>query len=229
MIEQAQVPARKKGNWGAKIILVVVALLIAVVSYFTLSAILPRWWSDVIAGQIRRDLGASVLVGMFYGFVFTFLPLLVAWQATHKAITWPWKIVIVLLAVAVATPNLLTAGIVFGSSESSHAGQRTLSVDAGFFTTWTAISAIAAAVAFVVAVILWTVWRSRGKKVKALKQADNERLKAAKQAEKEARDAERAAAGRPTSGPAAFLDEAKGRVADVFDGKPDLDGKPDKQ
>ena len=96
-------------------------------------AILPRWWSDVVAGQIRRDLGASVLVGMFYGFVFTFIPLVVAWQATHKAVSWPWKIVSLLAAVAIATPNLLTAGIVFGSTESAHAGQRTLSVDAGFF------------------------------------------------------------------------------------------------
>jgi hypothetical protein len=90
MTEQAQVPARKKRNWGVKIILILVALLVAVAAYFILGAILPRWWSDVVAGQIRRDLGASVLVGMFYGFVFTFIPLAVAFQATHKAITWPF-------------------------------------------------------------------------------------------------------------------------------------------
>jgi len=182
MTEQAQVPARKKGNAGVKVILILVALLVAVCAYFVLGAILPRWWSDVIAGQIRRDLGASVLVGMFYGFTFTFLPLLVAWQATPKAVTWPWKVAIVLVAVAIATPNLLTAGIVFGSTESAHAGQRTLSVDAGFFTTWTAVSAIAAVVAFIGVTVLWAVWRRRGKQMKALKQAENERLRAAKNA-----------------------------------------------
>src|SRR4029453_3101007 len=148
MTEQAQVPARKKPNWGVKIILFLVAFLFSVAAYFLLGAILPRWWADVVAGQIRRDLGASVLVGMFYGFVFTFIPLVVAWQATHKAVSWPWKIVILLAAVAIAPPNLLTAGIVFGSTESAHAGQRTLSVDAGFFTTWTAISAVAAGCVF---------------------------------------------------------------------------------
>jgi hypothetical protein len=188
MTEQAQVPARKKRTWGVKIILILVALLVAVAAYFILGAILPRWWSDVIAGQIRRDLGASVLVGMFYGFVFTFIPLLVAWQATHKVIAWPWKIVILLVAVAIATPNLLTAGIVFGTTESAHAGQRTLSVDAGFFTTWTAISAVAAAVIFVVLTVLGGLWRRRGKQMKVLKQAENERSRAAKSAEQEARD-----------------------------------------
>ncbi|MFC8037750.1 hypothetical protein ACFUOZ_00155 [Paenarthrobacter sp. NPDC057355] len=183
MTEQAQVPAGKKGNWGVKIILGGVALLVALAAYFILAAILPRWWSDVIAGQIRRDLGASVLVGMFYGFVFTFIPLLVAWQATRKALRWPWRIAIVLVAVAIATPNLLTAGIVFGSSESAHAGQRTLSVDAGFFTTWTAVSAIAAAVLFVTVTVLWALWRHRGKQMKALKQAGNARAKADRDAE----------------------------------------------
>ncbi|MFJ4028464.1 hypothetical protein ACIPWF_13900 [Paenarthrobacter sp. NPDC089989] len=182
MTEQAQVPPGKKGNWGVKIILIIVALLVAVATYFVLGAILPRWWSDVIAGQIRRDLGASVLVGMFYGFVFTFVPLVIAWQATHKAVKWPLKIAILLVAVAVATPNLLTAGIVFGSSESAHAGQRTLSVDAGFFTTWTAISAVAAALIFAAVTILWAVWRRRGKQMKALKQAELERVRSAKAA-----------------------------------------------
>ncbi|MGJ3192846.1 hypothetical protein FQP90_20025 [Paenarthrobacter nitroguajacolicus] len=188
MTEQAQVPAQKKRNWGVKIILILVALLVAVAAYFILGAILPRWWSDVIAGQIRRDLGASVLVGMFYGFVFTFLPLLVAWQATRKSVGWPWKIVILLVAVAIATPNLLTAGIVFGSTESAHAGQRTLSVDAGFFTTWTAVSAIAAVVVFIAVTVLWALWRRRGKQMKVLRQAENERIRAAKTAEAERQD-----------------------------------------
>ncbi|MFK0040839.1 hypothetical protein ACIQTW_13470 [Paenarthrobacter sp. NPDC090517] len=188
MTEQAQVPAQKKRNWGVKIILILVAVLVAVAAYFILGAILPRWWSDVIAGQIRRDLGASVLVGMFYGFVFTFVPLLVAWQATRKAVSWPWKIAIVLVAVAIATPNLLTAGIAFGSTESAHAGQRTLSVDAGFFTTWTAISAVAAVVVFIAVTILWALWRRRGKQMKVLRQAENQRVKSAKNAETQAQD-----------------------------------------
>ncbi|XAS68941.1 hypothetical protein V3C33_06635 [Micrococcaceae bacterium Sec5.7] len=63
--------------------------------------------------------------------------------------------------------------------------------------------------------------------MKAFWQAEAERLKAANNIEKEARGAERTAAGRPTSGAAAFLDDAKTRAADLFDGKPDLDGRAD--
>ncbi|MGG5175611.1 hypothetical protein ACQQCD_11470 [Pseudarthrobacter sp. J1763] len=166
---QTTATERKRGNWVAKLVLIVVAIAIAVVAYFILAAILPRWWADTIAGQIKRDLGASILVGVFYGFVFTFVPLLVAWQATNKRVSWPWKFVIVLIAVAIATPNLLTAGILIGSSESAHAGQRTLSIDAGFFSTWTTISAIAAAVIFVILLILWTAWRRNRRTVKRLK------------------------------------------------------------
>lgn len=141
--------------------------------------------------QKKRNPGVKIvliLVGMFHGFVFTFVPLLVAWQATRKAVSWPWKIVIVLVAVAIATPNLLTAGIAFGSTDSAYAGQRTLSVDAGFFTTWTAISAIAAVVVFITATILWAVWRRRGKQMKALRQAENQRVGAATNTSAEPQD-----------------------------------------
>ncbi|MCF3139995.1 MULTISPECIES: hypothetical protein [unclassified Paenarthrobacter] len=52
MTEQAQVPARKKGNAGVKAILVLVALLVATGACF-------------ILGAVRQSLGASVPAGMF--------------------------------------------------------------------------------------------------------------------------------------------------------------------
>lgn len=78
MTEQAPVPARKKGNWGAKIILILVALVFAVISYFALAAFLPRWWSQTIGQQVNGSISAGILAGMFYGFVFTFAATLVA-------------------------------------------------------------------------------------------------------------------------------------------------------
>ncbi|MCO4276268.1 hypothetical protein NG701_17875 [Pseudarthrobacter sp. HLT3-5] len=172
----------KKANWAARIILVVVALVVLAIAYFAFAAILPVWWANVIRNQVQGNLGAGILVGMFYGFVFTFVPLLVAWQATRKSVNWPWKLTIVLAAVALASPNLLTAGIMFGSSQAAHNGQRILGTEATWFPLWTQISAIAAAVIFVVGVILWRVWRQRGKKMKVLKKADAERSLAAKAA-----------------------------------------------
>ena len=189
MTEHAQATARKLVNWPARIILAVVALLVLAIAYFALAAVLPVWWANVIRGQVQGNLGARILVGMFYGFVFTCVPLLVAWQATRKAIKWPWKIALVLLAVALATPNLLTAAILISNSTAAHNGQRILGTEATWFPLWTQISAVAAVAVFVVGLILWTNWRQRGKKMKAVKKADTERALAAKAAEAEARNA----------------------------------------
>lgn len=182
MKEHAQESPGKKANWAARIILAAVALLVLVIAYFALAAVLPVWWANVIRNQVQGNLGAGILVGMFYGFVFTFIPLLVARQATRTAVTWPWKLAIVLVAVALATPNLLTAGIMFGSSEAAHNGQRILGTEATWFPMWSQVSAIAAVVIFVAGLILWRIWRQRGKKMKALKKADAERSLAARAA-----------------------------------------------
>ncbi|MCO4262990.1 hypothetical protein NG697_08685 [Pseudarthrobacter sp. MDT3-26] len=182
MRSHAQESPAKKANWAARIILVAVALVVLTIAYFALAAILPVWWANVIRNQVQGNLGAGILVGMFYGFVFTFVPLLVAWQATRKSVSWPWKLTILVAAAALASPNLLTAGIMFGSSQAAHNGQRILGTEATWFPLWTQISAIAAAVIFVVGLILWRVWRQRGKKMKVLKKAGAERSQAAKAA-----------------------------------------------
>ncbi|MGM9473259.1 hypothetical protein ACS5PJ_14795 [Pseudarthrobacter sp. YS3] len=182
MRERGQETPRKKGNWAARIILAAAALLVLVIAYFALAAILPVWWANVIRNQVQGSLGAGILVGMFYGFIFTLVPLMVAWQLTRKAVAWPWKFGILVVAVALAIPNLLTAGIMFGSSEAAHNGQRILGTEATWFALWTQISAIAAIVIFAVGVILWRIWRQRGKKVKSLKKSEAERSLAARNA-----------------------------------------------
>jgi hypothetical protein len=182
MRTHAQESPAKKANRAARIILVVVALVVLAIAYFALAAILPVWWANVIRNQVQGNLGAGILVGMFYGFFFTFVPLLVAWQATRKSVSWPWKLAFLVAAVALASPNLLTASIMFGSSQAAHNGQRILGTEATWFPMWTQISAMAAAAIFVVGLILWRVWRQRGMKMKALKRADAGRSLAAKAA-----------------------------------------------
>ena len=41
------------------------------------SAFLPRWWSHRIADQAQGNFTAGISLGLFYGFVFTLVPLLV--------------------------------------------------------------------------------------------------------------------------------------------------------
>lgn len=196
MKEHAEHQVRKPGRWGAKIVLVLVAVLIAVVAYFVLASFLPVWWANVIRNQVQGNLGAGIRLGIFYGFVFTFVPLLVAWQATHKAVKWSWKLVIVLAAVALATPNLLTAAILISNSDAAHNGQRIFGTDATWFPVWTQISAVVAVLVFLSCIALWTLWRRRGKKLRTIKRIQAEPAQAA---------------GKPVSGSAAIVDDGTSR------------------
>ncbi|HEY8699533.1 MAG TPA: hypothetical protein VIM08_01020 [Arthrobacter sp.] len=186
MTDHARATAGKKGIWPARIILAVVALLVLVIADFALAAILPVWWANVIGNQAQGNPGTGILLGMFCGFVFTFIPLVVAWQATYGAVRWPLKFALLLVAVALAVPNLLTAAIMISNSAAAHNSQRILGTDATWFPLWTQISAAATVVVFVVGALLWTNWRQRGKQVRAFRKAAAVRSLAAKAAEQEA-------------------------------------------
>ena len=74
----------------------------------------------------------GALFGLFIGLVFTVVPLVVAWivvRLRSQRRTWKgwlgWLVVVALTA----TPNLMTLGIVTGSSNGAHAGDRILDVD----------------------------------------------------------------------------------------------------
>jgi uncharacterized membrane protein len=88
------------------------------------SAFLPRWWSHRIADQAQGNFTAGISLGLFYGFVFTLLPLLVlrfAFRRRRSFRTWGiWVIV----ALVLALPNLVTLGIVLGTGNAAHAGRR---------------------------------------------------------------------------------------------------------
>jgi hypothetical protein len=109
------------------------------------SAFLPRWWAQRIADQVQGSFASGTTLGLFYGFVFTVIPLLVVWAALELFRSWKLRAVFVLGAVILATPNLLTLGIVFGSGSGAHAGDRTLDVEAPFFRGASLIGALAAA------------------------------------------------------------------------------------
>lgn len=158
-------------RWGLRIGLGAGAIVVAVAAYAILSTYLPVWWATTIKGQANGDLGTGMLLGLFYGFVFTFVPLVVLWQARHRKVTWPWKAVILAAAIVLATPNLLTLGIYASNSSSALRARNMLDNDATWFPGWSLGSAIAAALVFIAAAIAWKVWRLRGKKLKELKAA----------------------------------------------------------
>jgi MFS family permease len=138
------VEARPGPNWGRRALWLVVALVVLLVAGLIASATVPRWWAHRVGDQVDGSITQGTLLGLFYGFVFTFLPvvvlvLILRWRRTTRAV-----IVAVVLAVLLALPNLMTLGIVIGRGNAAHAGDRVLDVEAPAFRGGTLAGAILA-------------------------------------------------------------------------------------
>ena len=139
-------PARPLGH---RLILLGGTIVAVVVAYFIASATIPRWWAQRIGDQVDGSGTAGVGLGLFYGFVFTFLPLLVVSFALRRRRGWRARAWLLGLAVLLALPNLFTLGIVLGRGSAAHAGERILDVDAPYFRGATLVGAIVGALAAV--------------------------------------------------------------------------------
>lgn len=120
-------------NWSRRLIVAGVVVAAVLLGGLIASATIPRWWAHEIGDQVDESITRGIFVGLFYGFVFTLLPLLVLvavlrWRRTWKAIAIGGA-----LALLLATPNLMTLGIVLGRGDAAHAGERTLDVFAPAF------------------------------------------------------------------------------------------------
>ena len=162
-------------------------LLAIVVAYYIAATTLPRWWSHRIGDQVDGSLSAGIGIGLFYGFVFTFIPLLILTFAVRRRRSWKARGWIAAGALVLALPNLMTLGIVIGNSSAAHAGERTLDVDAPNFRASSLIGAIAGVIA-VIGVRYLLLSRSRAKdresKLRDELKGRDEVAKAAAEAEK---------------------------------------------
>jgi hypothetical protein len=113
------------------------------------AAFLPRWWAHRVADQVDGSIAQGIGVGLFYGFVFTLLPLALLWWGMRRVSRWKTRLFVVAAALVLALPNLLTLGIVLGRGNAAHAGDRTLDVDAPGFRGAVLAGAIVAVVALV--------------------------------------------------------------------------------
>ena len=139
----------RRTPWRRNLILLAVALVVIVLAYFIGGAALPRWWSHRIGDQVDGSLSAGIVLGLFYGFVFTFLPLMVLWLIVRRKRSWRFRTWVAVAALVLAIPNLLTLGIVVGNGSAAHAGERTLDVEAPNFRASTLAGVVIAVVAFI--------------------------------------------------------------------------------
>ena len=142
MTEPHASDGRTERSLGRRVATVVVWLVIAVVLVIVGSAVLPRWWSHRVGDQVNGSITAGVALGLFYGFVFTVAPLGALWLTFRKRRTLKTALIMLGVAVLLAGPNLLTLGIVVGSGNAAHAGERTLDVEAPDFRASSLIGAI---------------------------------------------------------------------------------------
>jgi len=146
-------PAQKP--LGQRLLLLGVILVVAVVVYFIAAATIPRWWAHRIGDQVDGSGTAGVGLGLFYGFVFTFLPLLVLSFALVRRRSWRLRAWFLAGAIVLALPNLFTLGIVLGTGSAAHAGERTLDVEGPYFRAATLAGAVVGVLAVVGVRYLW--------------------------------------------------------------------------
>ena len=175
----------KAGTWVNRAVLALVLIALAYIAYALSAAFFPRWWAQRVGDQVGGELSAGTLWGLFYGFVFTFIPLLVLAQMRRSFLNWTWRFIVLAVAVVLATPNWLTLAVVLGNSKAAHAGERIFDVEAPGFRNAVAIGAVTGLVLALALVGASIRLSGRRREVKELKGRLSER-------EREERDRERA-------------------------------------
>lgn len=117
------------------VVLVVILLLVA-------AATLPTWWATTVGAQVDGIASAGTLWGLFYGALFTLLPLALVLVAVR--VRWSWKVRLGLGAVAVVllVPNLLTLAVSIGATERTREARTLLAIQAPNFRISTLVAVV---------------------------------------------------------------------------------------
>ncbi|RJS46934.1 hypothetical protein [Nocardioides cavernaquae] len=142
-------PKRKTSakSWMVRFGLLVFLALLALLAGVLAVAIVPREWAQYLGDRIDGRMTVGTLYGLGFGFFCTLIPLVIARQAL-RGFKLGLRLFILLIAAVLALPNLLTLGIVLGSGDGAHAGERILDVNGPGFRNATASGAVVAGLVF---------------------------------------------------------------------------------
>lgn len=155
--------------WLRRGVIGAAALIVAIAVYLILAAFVPRWWALSIGRQVNSRLGTGILLGLIYGSVFTFLPLLVLAQVGRRSLGWKVKIALVIAAVLLAIPNLMTLSVVLGRSRAALAGDVIMDVQAPGFRYASLCGAIFGALVGLAVIAVVLIFERRGDELQLLR------------------------------------------------------------
>jgi hypothetical protein len=159
-------------DWKRRGLLAVVAVALLLIGYLIATSFLPRWWAQTAGNLAGHTFHKGILWGVFFGIVSTFVPLLVATTTLNRAMQWRTRGWVLVVALLLAAPNLMTLGIVLGSGSAAHAGERTLDVAAPGFRGATLIGVIIAVVAVIGVEVFLAQHRRQRRELRQLRVED---------------------------------------------------------
>lgn len=151
-------PVAKERNIKRQLITVGILVGLTIVGWLVGSAVLPRWWAQRIGDIVDSRLLFGSVFGIGVGAVFAILPLMALRAGWKFRAGWKRWFKFVVGALILAAPNLATLGIVMGSGNAAHAGERIMDVDAPGFRGGSLVGAIGG---LVVVLLMSFVLRSR--------------------------------------------------------------------
>ncbi|WP_146252015.1 hypothetical protein [Xylanimonas oleitrophica] len=158
---------------GRRVLVWLILAAAALVVVLILMQIIPRWWGQVVGDMVDGTTPLGVWWGLFFGAVFTGVPLAVAWQAARPGRTWSLRVAFLVIALVLALPNLFTLSVVLGTNEAAVAGQQLLNENAPAFRAATAWGVAIGAIVAVAVLVLWAGYRRRGRELKELRESEH--------------------------------------------------------
>lgn len=110
-------PASQPPSWLRVVALVAAAVLALVAVVVLGAALLPGWWAALVGGWVQGVPSRGVWLGLLVGAVFTLLPLAVVALALRSGMRGRVRVVLVLLALVLLLPNVLTIAIALGGGD----------------------------------------------------------------------------------------------------------------
>jgi len=87
-------PAPGRTPLGRRLLLIGGVIVGIIVAYFIVASTVPRWWAQRVGDQVDGSMTAGIGLGLFYGVVFTFLPLFVVSLALRRGRSWRLRAVV---------------------------------------------------------------------------------------------------------------------------------------